>query len=72
MRIISVRLSDEEHASLMRRAGKGRGALSRYLRQRIQEPRYTVAFSAASTVAAPAFVEWMTGHVGQTLTLRSH
>ena len=74
MRVVSVRLSDDEHESLLRRAGGGRGALSNYIRQRLAEPAITLKLSApakTTTTATGGFVEWMTGHVGPNLTLRS-
>jgi len=53
MKIVSVRLSDEEYASLQRRAGKGRGALSRLLRRLLAEPTAPVtAVSATETTSA--------------------
>lgn len=73
MPIISVRVTDAEHAALVQRAGRGRGALSRYLRQRITQPSTTVTVSvvAPTTTTSPSFIEWMTGHVGPNLNLRT-
>lgn len=73
MRIISVRISDEEHASLLRRAGKGRGALSHYIRRQLKEPAsaVTVSMAAPTTTGGQAFIEWMTGLVGPNLNLRT-
>lgn len=71
MKIVSFRLSDDEHASLVQRAGSGRGALSDYIRQQLREPVATASFAAPKTTTAAAFVEWMTGHVGPNLRLRT-
>jgi hypothetical protein len=74
MPIISVRLSDDEYASLKKRAGKGRGALSHYLRQRIQEPSPVtceIAVAAPATTTGQSVIQWMTGHVGPNLNLRT-
>lgn len=70
MKIVSVRLDQAEYVSLLRRAGPGRGALSRYIRRQLTEPAAMVRVSGTTT-SAPAFVEWMTGHVGPNLHLRT-
>lgn len=73
MPVISVRLTDADHAALKQRAGRGRGALSRHIRRRLIQPSTTVAVTFAApttTTAGPSFVEWMTGQIGNTITLR--
>jgi hypothetical protein len=56
MKIVSFRLSDREYEALQRQAGPGRGALSKFLRRLIAEPKSQIVntFNVASNTANTA------------------
>lgn len=62
--IVSIRLTDEEHAAL-KRLGRPSEVLRHVLRESRRPPEQVVIIPATTSPVAPGYVMWMDGTVGQ-------
>lgn len=63
-RIVSIRLTDQEHAALQR-LGRPSDVLRRVLREEARPPVQQVTPASTLAPTAPGFAMWMDGTVGQ-------
>jgi len=63
-RVVSIRLTDEEHAAL-KRLGRPSEVLRHVLRESARPVERVVIIPATTAPVAPGYVMWMDGAVGQ-------